>query len=171
MTQPVCWQLYNSHSWCKVYQTDKKKGFPAHLELIVSIFGAFVEGPVITEAANVVHSIEALNAVWDSVHLKDGHTVWYWRYCVDLKVWAEGGQRSNWGLWVTNRQRSRQRYPSTICLYAFMNISHGLTFSCSWRIHCASHCRMASSGWLGCCIAMAWGNSPSILCWKASNLS
>lgn len=63
-----------------------KKHFLSHFELVVSIFGAFVEGPVVTEAANVVHSIEALNAVRYSVHLKHGHALRHRRYCVDLQV-------------------------------------------------------------------------------------
>lgn len=39
------------------------------------------------------------------------------------------------------------------------------------RIHCASAWYMVWSGWLTCCMAMAWGNSLSIRCWKASSLS
>lgn len=52
----------------------------AHLELIVSVFGAFVEGPVVTETSNVVDSVEAFDAVRYPVHLEDR---------VDLEVWAE----------------------------------------------------------------------------------
>lgn len=66
----------------KLQQTNKKK----HLELIISVFGAFVEGPVITETANVVDPVEALDAVRYSVHLEHADAVWYRCYCVDLQV-------------------------------------------------------------------------------------
>ena len=45
-----------------------------------------MEGPVVTETANVVDTVEALDAVGDSVHLEDGDAVWYRRYCVNLEV-------------------------------------------------------------------------------------
>lgn len=58
----------------------------AHLELIISVFGSFVEGPVVTEAPNVVDPVEALDAIGDAVHLEDADAVRHWGDCVDLEV-------------------------------------------------------------------------------------
>lgn len=59
---------------------------PAHLELVVSVFGSFVEGSVVTESADVVDAVEALDAVGDSVHLEDGDAVRHRCHRVDLEV-------------------------------------------------------------------------------------
>lgn len=59
---------------------------PAHLELVVSVFGSFVEWSVVTEAPNVVDAVEALDAIRDSVHLEDADVVRYRGHCVDLQV-------------------------------------------------------------------------------------
>ena len=59
---------------------------PAHLELVVSVFGSFVEGSVVTESANVVDAVEALDAIGDSVHLEDGDAVRHRCHRVDLEV-------------------------------------------------------------------------------------
>ena len=58
----------------------------AHLELVVSVFGSFVEGSVVTESADVVDAVEALDAIGDSVHLEDGDAVRHRRHRVDLQV-------------------------------------------------------------------------------------
>lgn len=57
-----------------------------HLELIVSVFGPFVEGSVVAETANIVDTVEALDAIGDSVHLEDADAVRHRSYCVDLEV-------------------------------------------------------------------------------------
>ena len=59
---------------------------PAHLELVVSVFGSFVEGSVVTESTNVVDAVEALDAIGDSVHLEDGDAVRHRCHRVDLEV-------------------------------------------------------------------------------------
>lgn len=59
---------------------------PAHLELVVSVFGSFVEGSVVTESADVVDAVEALDAVGDSIHLEDGDAVRHRCHRVDLEV-------------------------------------------------------------------------------------
>lgn len=43
------------------------------------------------EATQVVDPVEALDAVGDSLHLKDCQVVWHWGHSVDLQVW--GGQK------------------------------------------------------------------------------
>lgn len=63
--------------------------FPSHLEFVISVLGAFVEGPVVPKTPNVVDSIEALDAVWYSVHLEDADAVRHRCDRVDLEVWAE----------------------------------------------------------------------------------
>lgn len=59
---------------------------PAHLELVVSVFGSFVEGSVVTESADVVDAVEALDAIRDSIHLEDGDAVRHRCHRVDLEV-------------------------------------------------------------------------------------
>lgn len=59
---------------------------PAHLELIISVFGSLVEGPVVSKAANVVDPVEALDAIGDSVHLEDADAVRHRCDGIDLKV-------------------------------------------------------------------------------------
>lgn len=58
----------------------------SHLELIISVFGSFVERSVVTETPNVVDPVEALDAIGDSVHLEDADVVRHRCYCVDLEV-------------------------------------------------------------------------------------
>lgn len=60
--------------------------FPTHLELIISVFGSFVEGSVISKTANVVDPVEALDAIGNSVHLEDADAVRHRSHCVDLEV-------------------------------------------------------------------------------------
>lgn len=45
-----------------------------------------MEGSVVTESADVVDAVEALDAVGDSVHLEDGDAVRHRRHRVDLEV-------------------------------------------------------------------------------------
>lgn len=58
-----------------------------YLELIVLVFGTFVEGSVVAKAMHVVHSVEAFNSVRHTVHLKHFYVFWNWRYSIDLQVW------------------------------------------------------------------------------------
>ena len=58
----------------------------SHLELIVSVFGSFVERSVVSKAADVVDPVEALDAVGDSVHLEDADAVRHRSHGVDLQV-------------------------------------------------------------------------------------
>ena len=60
--------------------------FPAHLELVVSVLGAFMEGPIVSEAQHVVDPVEALDAVGDAVHLQHAQVVRHRRHSVDLQV-------------------------------------------------------------------------------------
>jgi hypothetical protein len=59
---------------------------PQALELVLSVFGSFVEGPVVAKAAHVVDSVEALDAVWNPVHLENVDVLRYRRNGVDLEV-------------------------------------------------------------------------------------
>ena len=77
-------------------------------------------------------------------------------------LWDLGGNLAYMANSVTEGQPTRWASPPTVPV---------LLPSMGQKIHWASHCRMASSGWLGCCMATACGNSLSILCWKASSLS
>lgn len=58
----------------------------SHLELVVSVFGSFVKRSIVAEASDVVHSVEALNAVRNPVHLKDADALWNGCDGVDLQV-------------------------------------------------------------------------------------
>lgn len=58
----------------------------AHLELVISVFGRFVEGSVVAEAPDVVDPVEALDAIGDSVHLEDADAVRHRRDRIDLQV-------------------------------------------------------------------------------------
>lgn len=49
-----------------------------------------MERPVIPEPPDIVDTVEALDTVWDPVHLQDVHILWDGRHCIDLQVWAEG---------------------------------------------------------------------------------
>lgn len=62
--------------------------FPAHLKLILLVFGALVERAVITETPDVVDFVEALDVVRNAVPLEDILAVWDWSNCVDLQVWV-----------------------------------------------------------------------------------
>lgn len=67
-----------------------KYSFPrfVHLELILLVLGAFVKRPVVPELPHIVDPVEALDAIWDSVHPQDIHIVWNGRHRIDLQVWA-----------------------------------------------------------------------------------
>lgn len=58
-----------------------------YLELIVLVFGSFMEGPVVAKAAHVVHSVEAFNSVRHTVHVKYFYVFRNWRHSIDLQVW------------------------------------------------------------------------------------
>lgn len=73
----------------QVLQTRGGRVRTTHLELVVSVFGSFVEGPVVPVPPDVVDPVEALDAVGDSVHLEDADAVRHWGHGVDLEVWAQ----------------------------------------------------------------------------------
>lgn len=73
---------------------EPSEGPPPHLELVFSVFQSFVEGAVITKPPNVVDPIEALDAVWHPLHLKDADAVWNRSDGIDLEVWQRGGGQS-----------------------------------------------------------------------------
>ncbi len=59
-----------------------------HLKFIVLVFGPLVEGPVVTEASDIIDSVEALDAVRHTVHLQHINVFWNWIHCVDLEVYG-----------------------------------------------------------------------------------
>lgn len=44
--------------------------------------------PVVPELPHIVDTVEALDAIWDPIHLQDIHIIWNGCHCVDLQVWA-----------------------------------------------------------------------------------
>lgn len=58
-----------------------------HLEFILLVLGAFVKRSVVPEPPHVVDAVEALDTVWDPIHLQDVHIIWNGRHCIDLQVW------------------------------------------------------------------------------------
>ncbi len=45
-----------------------------------------MEGPVVTEASDIIDSVEALDAVRHTVHLQHINVFWNWSHGVDLEV-------------------------------------------------------------------------------------
>lgn len=64
----------------------EKLAVPAHLKLILLVFGALVERTVIAETPDVVDFVEAFDVVRYAVSLEDVLAVWDWSHCVDLEV-------------------------------------------------------------------------------------
>lgn len=62
--------------------------FSAYLELVLLVFGALVEGPVISEPPDVVELVEALDVVRDPVSLQHVLALWNGRHGVNLQVCA-----------------------------------------------------------------------------------
>lgn len=59
---------------------------PQALELVLSVFGSFVERPVVAKATHVVDTVEALDAVWNAVHLENFDILRYRRHRIDLQI-------------------------------------------------------------------------------------
>lgn len=55
-----------------------------YLEFIVFVLGAFVERPIIPELPHIVDTIEALDTIRYSIHLKNIHVLWNRCHCIDL---------------------------------------------------------------------------------------
>lgn len=58
----------------------------AYLELVLLVFGALVEGPVVSEPPNVIKLVEALDVVGNAVSLQHVLTFWDGSHRVDLQV-------------------------------------------------------------------------------------
>lgn len=62
--------------------------FVLYLELVLLVFGALVEGPVISEPPDVVELVEALDVVGHPVSLQHVLALRNWRHGVNLQVCA-----------------------------------------------------------------------------------
>lgn len=59
-----------------------------HLELVLLVLGPFVERPVIAELPDVVHFVEALDVVRDTLSLQDLLALRDGGHGIDLQIWG-----------------------------------------------------------------------------------
>ena len=63
--------------------------FSPYLELVLLVFGALVEGPVISEPPDVIELVEAFDVVRHSVSLQHILALGDGGYSIDLQVWRQ----------------------------------------------------------------------------------
>lgn len=67
-----------------------------YLELVLLVFGALVERPVVAELPDVVHFIEAFDVVGNALPLQHLLTLGNGRHSVDLQIWQPGVKERTW---------------------------------------------------------------------------
>ena len=72
-----------------------KTALLAHPELVLPVFGALVERPVVVEAGDVVYSVEAFDPLRDALQLRHVRDVRHRSHGVDLQVWRGRCQGGN----------------------------------------------------------------------------
>lgn len=71
-----------------------------YLELVLLVFGALVERPVVAELPDVVHFIEAFDVVGNALPLQHLLALGNGSHSVDLQIWEPGVKANSKALWV-----------------------------------------------------------------------
>lgn len=95
----------------KLRDLARRLPFVPHLELVLLVFGALVEGPVISEPPDVVELVEALDVVGHPVPLQHVLALWNGRHGVNLQVCACRRLREASGRATRKTTPSPKRFP------------------------------------------------------------